>query len=96
MWKQESILPVFSLAVNRKVPTGTAAGYLTLGGIPPVPFTSPLVSTPIKSSGPSIAIGPSDPGGYSITVEGMTFQAGVSSSAGNVTAAPIPPPIRLL
>lgn len=46
MVKQNSVLPTFSLAIERG-PANGLAGVLAIGGIPPVKVSSPFISSPI-------------------------------------------------
>lgn len=45
MWKSGKIPPVFSLALDRS--TSGTAGYLALGGLPPILYVPNFVSTPL-------------------------------------------------
>jgi hypothetical protein len=71
MCKQGSIDGVFALAVNRNTPTLGNAGYRALGGIPPVAFHAPMVSSKIVPYE-----GESDLTLYNIVVSGISYEAG--------------------
>jgi hypothetical protein len=45
MYKEGLVAPLFSLVILRDV--SDPAGYLTLGGLPPISFTQNFTSTPI-------------------------------------------------
>ncbi|PKX89325.1 pepsin-like aspartic protease [Aspergillus novofumigatus IBT 16806] len=47
MYEQGLIDPVFSIVMNRNASNGTAAGYLTLGGLPPTDIKGNFSTTPI-------------------------------------------------
>jgi hypothetical protein len=82
MWRQRLINPVFSIAAMRQIPDGGRAGYLALGGIPPVFFGSPFVSTRILGS--TQTLGHSDPGFYAIEIETMIYRTGANNASSSV------------
>ena len=47
MYERGLINPVFSMVMNRNASNGTAAGYLTLGGLPPIDIKGNFSTTPI-------------------------------------------------
>lgn len=47
MYERGLINPVFSMVMNRNASNGTAAGYLTLGGLPPIGIKGNFSTTPI-------------------------------------------------
>src|SRR5690349_18805308 len=75
MFKQGSILPIFSLAVRRTVPDWYDAGYLALGGIPPISVDWPIVSTLILPEDRTIERNQKYLTSYSIRVQAVTYRA---------------------
>ncbi len=73
MYKTGLVSPTFSMALERN-----ETGYLALGGLPPVSYEGPLVSTPIEKLGNETEFT-----GYAITVD--QINVGGKQVGGNAT-----------
>jgi hypothetical protein len=77
MYKDGLVAPLFSLAIERDV--SGPAGYLALGGVPPVNFTQDFASTPILVT--SIEGYPQTYDFYTINIEGAYLNGKAISGA---------------
>jgi hypothetical protein len=78
MYKDRLIAPLFSLAILRDV--SGPAGYLTLGGLPPIPFVPIFTSTPILIT--TIDGYPKTYDFYTINIDSLTVNGKSLSSSG--------------
>ncbi|PYH90947.1 acid protease [Aspergillus ellipticus CBS 707.79] len=78
MWKDDLIEPYFSLAISRDV--SGDAGYLAIGGLPPVNYTGDFVSTDILVT--NIEGYPDSYDFYTINIDSMTLNGETLSGAG--------------
>lgn len=81
MYTDGLIDPLFSLVIERDV--SGAAGYLALGGVPPVNFTQNFTSTPILVT--TIEYYPESYDFYTIEIDGAVLDGeSISGSGGEV------------
>jgi aspergillopepsin I len=71
MYEQGLIGPVFSMVMNRNASNGTAAGYLTLGGLPPIEVKGNFSTTPILIT--NIKGYPRDYDFYTVNIDGVAL-----------------------
>ena len=77
MYEDGLVAPLFSLAIERDV--SGPAGYLALGGVPPVNFTQDFTSTPILIT--TIEGYPQTYDFYSINIDGVYINGKAASSS---------------
>ncbi|KAF7165780.1 hypothetical protein CNMCM5623_009859 [Aspergillus felis] len=70
MYEQDLIDPVFSMVMSRNASSGTAAGYLALGGLPPIDIKGNFSSTPILIT--DIRGYPRDYDFYTVNIDGVS------------------------
>lgn len=85
MFEQGSIPPIFSITYNRGAQDGQQAGYLALGGLPPVQTVGPTAEVPIIDSPYDVYTNafPNPYHGhelYSVTFDGITYGPGTNTS----------------
>ncbi|KAF4237564.1 hypothetical protein CNMCM8980_004616 [Aspergillus fumigatiaffinis] len=71
MYEQGLIDPVFSMVMNRNASNATAAGYLTLGGLPPIEVKGNFSTTPILIT--NIKGYPRDYDFYTVNIDGVAL-----------------------
>jgi hypothetical protein len=80
MYEHGLIDPVFSMVMNRNASNGTAAGFLTLGGLPPMNITGNFSTTPILIT--NIKGYPKTYDFYTINIDGATVDTRSLPEAG--------------
>jgi hypothetical protein len=73
--------PLFSLAIERD--TSGPAGYLALGGVPPISFTQTFTTTPILIT--QISGYPVDFDFYTINIDSIVINGAAAASSGGST-----------
>lgn len=83
MYEQGLINPVFSMVINRNASNGTAAGYLTLGGLPPNDVKRDFSTTPILIT--NIKGYPKDYDFYTVNIDGVAVgNRSLPEAGGNI------------